>query len=54
LPDVERAKTIVLGAIRLSARDALHVAVMERQGVRRIMTFDAGFDAVAGMSRFDT
>jgi predicted nucleic acid-binding protein len=53
-PDVERAKTIVLGAFQLSARDALHVAVMERHGVRRIMTYDTGFDAVAGMSRFET
>ena len=49
--DVERAKTIVLGRRRLSARDALHVAVMEREGVRRILTFDAGFDAMPGIER---
>lgn len=49
--DVERAKTIVLGQRRLSARDALHAAVMERQDIARIMTFDAGFDAVPGMTR---
>ena len=28
---------------RLSSRDALHVAIMERQGVSEIMTFDRGF-----------
>ncbi len=49
--DVERAKTIVLGKQRLSARDAIHVAVMEREGVRRILTFDAGFDAAPGIDR---
>jgi hypothetical protein len=49
--DVEKAKTIVLGRRSLSARDAIHVAVMEREGVRRILTFDAGFDAVPGLER---
>lgn len=48
---VERAKAIVLGHRRLSARDAVHLAVMERQGVRRIMSFDAGFDGFPGIER---
>lgn len=47
----ERAKTIVLGAGRLSARDALHIAVMEAEGISRIMTFDQGFDAHPGIHR---
>lgn len=50
-PDVERAKDIVLGAPRLSARDALHAAVMEREGISRVMSFDAGFDGVPGLTR---
>jgi predicted nucleic acid-binding protein len=49
--DVESAKTIVLGKTRLSARDALHAAVMGREGVRRIISFDAGFDGVPGLTR---
>ena len=49
--DVERAKGIVLGKPRLSARDAIHIAVMEREGVRRILTFDTGFDAMPGIER---
>lgn len=49
--DVERAKAIVLGRRGLSARDAIHVAVMEREGVRRILTFDAAFDAMPGIER---
>lgn len=49
--DVERAKAIVLGKKRLSARDALHAAVMEREGIERIMSFDSGFDGLPGIVR---
>ncbi len=49
--DVKRAREIVLGFPRLSARDAIHVAVMERQRIRSILTFDAGFDTVPGIER---
>ncbi len=48
---VDRAKTILLGKKRISARDALHVAVMQQQGVSRIMTFDSGFDGIPGIVR---
>ena len=48
---VERARTIVLGQRRLSSRDALHVAVMGLHGVDRIVSFDAGFDEVPGITR---
>jgi predicted nucleic acid-binding protein len=51
LKDVERAKTIVLGTPRLSARDAVHLATMERAGVTRILSFDSGFDGFPGVSR---
>jgi predicted nucleic acid-binding protein len=51
LATVERARTIVLGSRRLSARDALHVATMEGQGIRRIMSFDTGFDGLPGIER---
>ena len=51
LADAERAKAIVLGHQDLSARDAVHVAVMEREGVGRIMSFDSGFDGVPGLAR---
>jgi len=50
-PDVDRAKAIVLGKRRLSARDALHAAIMEREGITRIMTFDAAFDGLPGVIR---
>jgi len=47
----ERAKRIVLGQRRLSARDAIHVATMEQHGIGRIMSFDSGFDGVPGIER---
>jgi hypothetical protein len=47
----QRAKGIVLGHRRLSARDALHVAVMEQHGIERILTFDNGFDGFPGITR---
>jgi predicted nucleic acid-binding protein len=50
-PEVERAKEIVLGHEGLSARDALHLAVMEQNGVERIMSFDAAFDGFPGIHR---
>jgi predicted nucleic acid-binding protein len=49
--DVERAKAIVLGSARLSARDALHLGVMAGRRVEQIMSFDAGFDAYPGVVR---
>jgi uncharacterized protein len=51
LDDSLRAKDIVLGKPRFSARDALHVAVMERHDVRRIMSFDTAFEDVPGLTR---
>ncbi|HET7151589.1 MAG TPA: type II toxin-antitoxin system VapC family toxin [Candidatus Acidoferrum sp.] len=47
----ERAKEIVLGHPRLSARDALHLAVMEQHGVDRILSFDSAFDGHPGIQR---
>jgi len=48
---VDRAKAVVLGHPRLSARDAVHLAIMEEHGVRRIMSFDSGFDGFPGVER---
>ena len=47
----ERAKQIVLGYRRLSARDAVHIAVMEHHGIEQIMSFDSGFDGFPGITR---
>jgi uncharacterized protein len=49
--DVLRAGEIVLNRAWLSARDAVHVAVMERHGVRSILSFDDDFDRWPGLQR---
>ena len=48
---VERAKQIVLGYRQLSARDAVHLSVMEQNGIHQILSFDSGLDAFPGISR---
>jgi uncharacterized protein len=47
----ERAKEIILGHRQLSARDAVHLAVMEQHGIGQILTFDTGFDGFPGIMR---
>ena len=47
----ERAKEIVLGHRGLSARDALHLAVMEQHAIERILSFDSAFDGFPGIVR---
>lgn len=49
--DVERARDILLARWSLSARDALHLAVMHRHRIERVLSFDGGFDHVPGITR---
>ena len=49
--DLLRAGEILQHPVHLSARDALHIAIMERHGIRSIMSFDAAFDRWPGLSR---
>jgi len=51
LSDAESAKDLVLRYRSLSARDAIHLAIMRRHDIERIMTFDRGFDAHPGIER---
>lgn len=48
---VERAKQIVFAYRQLSARDAIHLSVMEQHGIQRILSFDAGLDSFPGITR---
>ena len=48
----ERAKEIVMGHAHLSARDALHLAIMEKHEIGSILSFDAAFDEYPGVTRF--
>jgi len=49
--DVDLAKDVLLGGMSLTARDALHIAVLERRGVEKVMSFDADFDRRPGLTR---
>jgi predicted nucleic acid-binding protein len=49
--DVDAAHRIALEQRRLSARDCLHLAVMSRRRVRRILSMDRGFEAWPGIER---
>ena len=49
--DVLRAGEIAQNRALLSARDALHIAVMERHGIRSILSFDRDFDRWPGLQR---
>lgn len=49
--DVFAAKDLVNARRALSARDALHVAVMRRHRIGEVLSFDRGFDGLTGISR---
>ena len=50
-PDVERARDILQAWPALSARDAIHAAVMQRRKLTRILSFDQGVDGLPGLQR---
>ena len=52
--NVTSARDIVFGSPGLSARDAIHVAVMRQHGVEEILSFDRGFDDIPGIRRLPT
>lgn len=49
--DVFAAKDLLHAHPSLSARDALHAAVMRRREITEILSFDRGFDAMSGLVR---
>ena len=49
--EVLRAGEIAQTRALLSARDAVHIAVMERHGIRSILSFDGDFDRWPGIQR---
>ena len=51
LADTDRARELLPGLRKASARDALHTAVMVNNGIREIATFDGGFDGIPGIRR---
>ena len=41
----------LLGVSSLSSRDAIHVAIMQRYSIGRVMSFDRDLDGVPGIDR---
>ena len=48
---VEGARDIVIGHPDLTARDAVHLAIMRVHGIEQILTFDRRFDGLPGIQR---
>ena len=49
--DVERARRILRRDERLSARDAVHLAIMRRHDIDEVLSFDTAFDSIPGIRR---
>lgn len=53
LADTDVARDLLVTTAGISARDAVHAAVMINHGVELIATFDRGFDRVGQIERLD-
>ncbi|RIK25451.1 MAG: VapC toxin family PIN domain ribonuclease [Chloroflexi bacterium] len=51
--DVLQARALAERLPRLGARDLIHLAVMTRHGIDRILSVDRDFDTVEGIVRLD-
>lgn len=49
--DVDEARALTAQHVGLSARDALHVAIMRKIDCSRLWSYDAGFDRVPSIRR---
>ncbi|MEX2300139.1 MAG: type II toxin-antitoxin system VapC family toxin [Bryobacterales bacterium] len=53
LADTDRARELLLLSSRITAREAMHAAVMLNQGVEWIASFDKKFDRIPGVRRVE-
>ena len=49
--EIRAARALLASVPGISARDALHVAVMQAADCTRVLSFDAGFDNCPGIAR---
>ncbi len=49
--EIRKTRSIIDSVDGISARDALHTAVMQTAGVSQILSFDKGFDRCPGIER---
>lgn len=48
--DVDEARQFLMDFPRLSSRDALHIAVMRRHRITKIVTYDSGFLGIPSLT----
>ena len=53
MTEIGIARGLISSVPGLSARDALHAAVMRQAGINRILSYDTGFDAIPGIERLE-
>ncbi len=53
MPEIHAARALVGLVDGISARDALHAAVMRQAGISQILSYDQGFDAIPGIERLE-
>ena len=53
LADTDYARELLLSAKGVTAREAVHAAVMTNRKIERIASFDRGFIEVPGIKRYD-
>ena len=53
IAEIHEARGLIRSVRGLSARDALHVAVMQSAGISQVLSYDTGFDAVPGIERLE-
>ena len=52
LADLRASRSVLVAHPGVKPRDAIHVAVMRRTGVRAIVSYDEHFDGIPGVDRF--
>ena len=53
MSELHEARDIVLSVPGVSARDALHAAMMQSAGITQILSYDHGFDSIPGIQRLE-
>ena len=53
MPEIHEARDLIHSVNGISARDALHAAVMRHNGISRILSYDRGFDSIPDIERLE-
>ena len=53
MEEIRVARAFIDSVQGISARDALHLAVMHQAGISRILSYDTNFDGIPGIERLE-